>query len=136
MHPERGRMCMAVSNPEAGKYGDCIRACIATLIDRDDVPHPFSTAENTVAAWGVMRSYLAQHGKNIAIFAIDEHFQFMKETNPGVAYMMMHETHRGAHAVVCQDGAVLFDPAFYRSEIVGPLKTVNGYIVGIITEVI
>jgi len=60
---------MASSNPENGKYGDCIRACIATLIDRDDVPHPFSTPDKTIEAWNTMRAYLAEHGKNIALFA-------------------------------------------------------------------
>lgn len=136
MNPSRARMCLASTNAETGKYGDCIRACISTLIDRDDVPHPFGRPEDTEAAWATMRTYLAQHGKNIAIFALDEHFEFMKQNNAGVPYMMMHEICHGAHAVVCQDGKVVHDPAWYKSPILGPLKTVNAYIIGIITDVI
>lgn len=136
MIPDRRRMCLASSNPEAGKYGDCVRACIATLIDRDDVPHAFTTLEKTLEAWAIIRAYLAEQGKNVAVFMIAEHFEFMHVCNPGVPYMMMHQTHHGAHAIVCQDGAVLHDPAWYKSAIEGPLTTVNAYIIAIITDLV
>lgn len=132
MKPDQRRMCRVSDKPEEGQYGDCIRACIATLIDRDDVPHPFAEPDTVMQAWAEMRAYLKQHGKNIAMFALEEHADFMRENNAGVPYLLLHKTARGAHCVVCIDGQVIHDPAWYRAEIIGRLDGLDAYIVAMI----
>lgn len=125
----RPRFCEVPHNPPFS-YGDCIRACIATMIDRDDVPHVFDDG-NARAAWGCMRSYLALHGKFIALFAIDHsHAELMSGENNGVPYLLLGGTETGDHAVVCLNGEVIHNPDV-NSVITKP-HSQGFYVVGII----
>lgn len=106
------RYCQVPHNPPHS-YGDCIRACIATMIDRDDVPHTFDD-ENTIEGWRSLRSYLKIHGKNVALFANDDdpHWH-MRENNPGITYMLMGSNQcKVNHAVVCCDGKIVHNPSY------------------------
>jgi len=95
------RYCQVPHNPPHS-YGDCIRACIATMIDRDDVPHTFDGADNE-KSWYDLRSYLKSHGKNIALFIYegDDPMDWMREVNHDITYMLMgSDKHKVNHAIV------------------------------------
>ncbi len=130
------RICTVKSEPPH-THSDCVRACIASLIDRDDVPHVFHDYGKRPVedAWAELREYLAQHKKVLAIFPVDNHAEFMSQNNNGVTYMLFCGTGRGDHAVICRNGEVVHDPAWYRAQITGP-HSMGFYIVGIIGDLI
>ena len=112
------RMCLSLHNPPKS-YGDCIRACVATLINEDDVPHVFGEQEPE-ESWRLLREYLATKGKFLAIFSTDETFEFMKENNRDVPYMLLCQMETGEdHALVCKNDKVIHNPAYYKSAIKG-----------------
>jgi hypothetical protein len=113
------RYCEVPHNPPHS-YGDCIRACIATMIDRDDVPHFFSD-KNPENSWYGLRIYLKSHGKNIAIFSVEKPFFYMKSTNEDIPYMLIGKGSRGGnHAIVCMNDEVIHNP-WEESKITSPL---------------
>lgn len=138
------RICKVRHNPPES-YGDCVAACIATMIDRDDVPHVFDNrvftdgeidAEKMLRAWNELRAWLASHGKFICMIATDDHAAIMVDNNPGIPYLLWHKTEAGGdHVVICKDGVKIHDPAWYRSAIGGP-RGDGAYLIGIIGDFI
>lgn len=115
--------CAVKHNPDAGTYGDCVRACVATILDNDDVPHFFH--DGTVDGFERLREWLVS--QKLAPFvtaypgSIDDVFAFHASYNPDGVYMLFHRSASGVnHCVVCKGGAVLHDPAWVRSPIAGP----------------
>lgn len=127
------RICRVKENPPHS-YGDCIRACIETILDRDDVPH-FFDGRPTEAAWRDLRFWLAEHKKFIAVFPTEDHAGLMKENNPDIPYILLHGTLRGDHAVVCKNGEKIHDPAWYRCGEMNP-HSLGFYIIVIIGDLI
>jgi len=98
-----GRKCQSGS--------DCVRACVATLIDQDDVPHLFDGRAGE-ESWQAMREYLATKGKKLAMFAVDD-LETMAIDNPDIPYMLLCGVGENEnHAIVGMNGKVLFDPAW------------------------
>lgn len=125
------RSCQVKHDPP-NSYGDCIRACIAALIDRDDVPHYFDGRPNE-QAWQQLRGYLAFHGKTLTLLPIDDHAEFMVANNPGIPYLLLCSTGEGDHAVICRDGKKIIDPAFGPLPIAGP-HSLGAYFIGIVGD--
>jgi hypothetical protein len=95
---------------------DCVRACLATLTDDDDVPHVFDGRE-AILAWQALRDYLATKGKKLAAFCIDD-LQYMAEENEGIPYMLLgKQVFGGLHAVVGMNGKVIHDPAAVKRDL-------------------
>ena len=116
------------------KYDDCMRACISMLTGLDDVPHVFSKDSDTEKSYEQLREYLKTHGKFLVLLTVNDPWEEMALNNPDIPYMLLCQNRRGVdHAVVCRNGKIFHDPAWYRSEIVGPHS--SGYwIVGLIGE--
>lgn len=126
--------CRIAHEPENGKYGDCVRACIASLLElpAEDVPHFYEDDPGGDVANERIKTFLATKGfvpfwtffdGETPLQAI---FDQMLHANAGVYYMLFHETNAGGdHVVICQNDAVDFDPAWYRSGIKGPNS--NGF---------
>lgn len=127
------RFCEVPHNPPFS-YGDCIRACIATMIDRDDVPHVFDVRPVRLS-WITLRKYLKQHGKFIALFAIDHGYgEFMGAENDGVPYLLLGGTEQGDHAVVCVNGEVVHNPD--ANTVITKRHSQGFYVVGVIGDLI
>lgn len=129
------RNCRVKDDPP-NSYGDCIRACIATLIDRDDVPHVFD-GRSALQAWRDIRAYLAGLNKTLFLFPViefDPH-ELMKNNNSEIPYMLLGATVRGDHAVICRDGKVVHDPSWYKSDIIKP-GSVGFWVIGIIGDLV
>lgn len=128
-----GRFCMVDHQPPK-THGDCVAACIRSLLDRDDVPHVFDDRP-VLDSWSVLRSWLAGIGKTIAIFPTDDHESFMRENNPGIPYILFHSTGETDHVVICKDGKKYHDPAWWKVGIVGPTSQ-GYYVIGIIGDLV
>ncbi len=124
------RVCTIKHNPPHS-YGDCIRACIGTMLDRDDVPHVFD-ARPPEQAWVALRAWLATIKKSLFIFpAEDDPREWMKENNPDVPYFLMCSSGGEDHMVIYINDKLYHNPSWYHYAIDGPLK--NGFwVIGII----
>lgn len=125
-------MCRVKHDPPHS-YGDCLRACIATVMDMDaeQVPHfadMGATANETLAS---ARRWLASRGLTIATFAMpgDEPLasllEWMEQMNPTVTWLLFGATGvsgDGLHVNVCQGGRVVHDPGWIPSSIKSPYR--------------
>jgi len=123
------RICTVKHNPPHS-YADCIRACIATLLDRDDVPHVFD-GRPAPDSWSELRAWLKSINRTLFLVDVGDPWEYMELNNPGVAFMLLCSTGSGDHAVICRNGKVVHDPAWYKTEIKGP-HSVGVWIVGVI----
>lgn len=113
-----------VKNDPPNSYGDCIRACIASLLDlpTTDVPHFVRDGCAPEVTYQRIRDWLATRGivPMLSGFAAsptpEPILNFMGETNPGVYYVLMSAD----HAVVCLGGEIVHDPAWVKSRLNPP----------------
>lgn len=131
--------------PDLGEYGDCLRTCIACLLDLspEDVPH-LHTPDDVEAAT-VLDRWLASGGRErlehrpamsperfaplqlVRVpFGGDQPMQAVLDNfgglNPGLRYMLVGTSRNGvAHVVICRDDAVVWDTSLDDSGIVGPI---------------
>ena len=109
------RYCQVIHNPPQS-YGDCVRACLATLTDDDGIPHVFDERPPE-ESWKQIRAYLATKGKKLLVFTL-ESLEDMAETNPDIPYMLLgKQVFGGLHAVVGMNGKILHDPAAVKRDI-------------------
>ena len=127
------RNCKVIHNPPHS-YGDCIRACLASLADDDDTPHLFGTHSSN-EAWNAVQRYLKSKGKNLILFPIEADknpFDFMLENNQEVPYMLLARTLTGDHAVLCINDEILRDPSVKGPQkIIGPHSS-GFWIIGVV----
>lgn len=136
--------CQIPHRPDQGKYGDCLRACIASLLNVEnvlDVPH-FAHDGRIDLVDDRLREHLALHRLNMALHAFgnstsfDEVLEITGKVNPGIPYLLFCNNGEGDHAIIIRDGAVFHDPSWFR---VGPYKPLeqNGYwVLGVLTPII
>ena len=133
------RTCRVKHNPPES-YGDCIRACVASIMDSDDVPHTFD-GRPPLEAWNDLRSWLKPF--NYTIFAthfqpeetIEDVFEFMDVVNPDGVYMLLCRTNGGDHCVVCRGGKKIHDPSMTPSKITAPPQTTGVYVILTISKI-
>lgn len=113
-----------VKNDPPNSYGDCIRACIASLLELEttEVPHFVRDGCAPEVTYQRIRDWLKDRGlvPMLSGFAAsatpDDILEFMGTTNPGVYYILMSAD----HAVVCCDDKIVHDPAWVRARLVPP----------------
>lgn len=119
-------------NPAEGVYGDCARTVLAMLLDIpvDDVPHFLWDNADGIVFNQRVRMFLESVGlREVSIpFTGDLSaiMRFMRDSNPGIYYMLMGESRNHVnHVVVCLNDKIVADPALDDSGIVGPAD--DGY---------
>lgn len=141
-------MCRTKHNPPHS-YGDCLRACIATILDLDTdfVPHFADKGVDATETLVHVRRWLGQRGLTVATLAmpgkpgpkekcpscstvfrsegydVHEVLEWMGQMNPGVTWLLFGDTGTtgdGLHVNVCQGGSVVHDPAWIPSSIKHP----------------
>lgn len=120
--------CRIAHEPENGKYGDCVRACVASLMELEPEKVPHFYHDNCDAIEGNRRiaSFLDEHGfvPFWTIFdgslSLEELLNNQLQANPTVFYMLYHSNLDGDHVVICRGGKVDFDPSWYPTKITGP----------------
>lgn len=128
--------CTTTHRPPSS-YGDCLRACIATVMDMppEQVPHFADLGATGQEALASARRWLAGHGLTIATFALpgseplSEVMDFMEQTNPTVTWLLFGSTTHpdvleaaSLHVNVCQGGRVVHDPAWVPNSIKSPYR--------------
>ena len=119
-------MCRTRHNPPKS-YGDCLRACIASVMDLEPehVPHFADMGATGEEARASARRWLGLRGLTITAFALDGTetvegvLDWMGANNPDTTWMLFGSTgvSGGDHVVVCQGGAVVHDPAWVPTSI-------------------
>jgi len=121
--------CRVKHDPETGRYGDCVRACVASILDMEANPEAVPHFAHDNAAPEIvnqrLREYLATRGLAPWISHYDPDLSreslldVLAESGPGVHFMLYGRTESGGdHVVVCCDGKVVHDPAWYASPLV------------------
>lgn len=113
-----------VKHDPPNSYGDCLRACIASLLDMepDEVPH---FADNNVD-WDAMvvklriwlnsmdrYAWITQYSSEVSDAEVRE---LMGNINPMCYYMLFSED----HVVICRNDKIVHDPAWYRTALRTP----------------
>lgn len=113
-------MCQVRHDPPHS-YGDCIRACIATVMDTpcEQVPHFADLGASPDEALASVRRWLGLRGFTVASFGfpgsepISDVMDYMGQANPGVTYLLFGQMRGGGdHVVVCQGGEMVHNPAW------------------------
>lgn len=107
-------------NPAIGDYGDCMRACIACLLDKpiEEVPH--FAYDGTGAAWERLETYWNKQGYATASMCLTEDVPFimemMQHLNPNIYYLLGCASPIADHLVVCRGDQVVCDPGFSATD--------------------
>lgn len=116
--------------------GDCLSACINTLMNRDDCPYYFNNQNDADTAWFLLRAWMRQHGKDLMLFPyMDDPRPWMVSMSNETPYIMIYDNEDGAHAAIFKGGACIFDPAWVTKPVKG---AVNGecWLVGVVVDYI
>lgn len=113
---------MNVKHSPPESYGDCFRACVASLLEVDDVPHFYFDGCDGEVARERLTKYLREH-HHLAPYVVGFQSQGddlkdilagIEHDNPGLKYMLICQiAGYGGHAIVCGDGRVLHDPFYW-----------------------
>ena len=100
-------------DPDNGVYGDCMRACIASLLEYkyEEVPH-FYTVDDAEEFDKKLREFLQQEGFALmTTVPIDIDDGAFTHGQNGIYHIISGNTVRGTyHATVGLDGVVVHDP--------------------------
>ncbi|MAK38198.1 MAG: hypothetical protein CMC15_18710 [Flavobacteriaceae bacterium] len=115
---------------------DCIRACVASFIDRDDVPHVFNKNSNPEISWKLLKEYLKSHKKYIALIPSDEDpREFMQINNPETPYLLFFSNVSGDHCAIFRGSKKIHDPSLLNYQVKGP-NSKAGWIIGLIGDLV
>lgn len=122
-------VCRVKHDADVGTYGDCVRACVASImeLDAEAVPHFYHDNCDGGTGFDRINAFVGQHG--LATFTtaysgddtLAELLATMGEQNPTAVYMLFGRTASGgSHVVVCRGGQIVHDPAWSRSPLIAP----------------
>lgn len=121
--------CIVRHNPP-DTYGDCLRACIASLLNADevsDVPH-FLRHGDQERSDKELKEFLLSRGYRPFVIgiptsvALDSIFFMMKECNTDIEYMLFCTCGGGDHVVICKNDQMIHNPAWDNASIEGPMS--------------
>ena len=124
--------CITRHDPENGTHGDCLRAVIASLLDKQpgDVPHFMHDYPNEAELNLRLRQYLNSFGLTSWWMHMDgatprdELLEYIAGINPDCHYLLFGTTASGAyHVVICRNAEIVHDPAWITSPLVSPAST-------------
>ena len=101
-------------NPVEGVYGDCHRACIASILELgiEDVPHFFFDNCDGDTFYQRVREWVKLQGYSYFEVSFEEDpREWMKMKNPDVYYILGCSLSSGVgHSVVCLNDQIVHDP--------------------------
>lgn len=127
--------CGVSHDPNNGSDGDCLRACIATVLNlpAEAVPHVMRSSGNVAEMWQELRDHLKLSGLAPVVmnFAgqipLNELLTVFEAQNPGAVVIVIGTGHYGStHAVVAQGGEIVHDPSLSSEGLVSPVETADG----------
>lgn len=122
-----------VKHDPPNSWGDCLRACVASILDVPEVERVPHFVFDGNDEQGVIRfkDYLRQlHHVRPFYMGIggelDDVFRMMAEVNRDIEYLLFCRCGGGDHVVVCKNDKVIHDPAWYKQAITGPCESAGG----------
>ena len=120
-------------DPSKGVYGDCHRACVASILELplESVPH-FMEGGDTMEEFEFERRVRDwAHSIDVPYFnfaftdiLLDDVLEYMRKANPGVYYILGGNSPSGVgHSVVALDNKIVHCPSGYTNPIVGPMES-------------
>lgn len=114
--------CQVMHNPAQGFYGDCLRACVASVLQMppDTVPHVYQ--DGCDGAEGDRRLSEFLRGLGLGRFsayfpgevALDDLLEHVAAgSSENVCHILFCSVDGSNHAVVIQNGKIVNDPALY-----------------------
>lgn len=126
--------------PDQGMWGDCHRACYATILGKElwEVPHFYDEGRSGTEARKIAQEFLDREGlvelsagyegdadHRILLAIINEH-------TPNVPFILSGMSKNGTnHSVVALNGDIYHDPSLDQSGIIGPTDTGHWWVVHI-----
>lgn len=125
-----------------GKWGDCFRCCIASLLELDprDVPHFMEEGESSKDKWYPrLLSWLTPQGLTYFEFNCTEEAlhtwqEFFTRENVNVYHTLSGQSPIAKHTVIAYNGKCVFDPSPSKAGLVGPFTDDNTYSIGFIIK--
>jgi hypothetical protein len=126
-------VCRVKHDPDAGTYGDCLRACVASImeLDAEDVPH-FADGDpsgpdvfDQLRQWLNARDYFPFFMGLSGDISLSELLAQQGELHPEIYYILTGNVGDGDHCVVCKGGAIVHNPSWIASPLTGPPS--NGF---------
>jgi hypothetical protein len=121
--------CITKHNPPHS-YGDCLRACVATILDlpTDYLPNFVDVGVDADGAFTHMRLWLSS--MNLAPFitaypgehAMADLLEMQGALNPTSIYVLFGSVSGGDHCVVCEGGSIVHNPAWHGCDLIGPMS--------------
>lgn len=133
--------CQIVHKPQFGFYGDCLRACVASLLEMspDLVPHFYQDGCDGIEGDKRLSEFLRGLGlgRFSAYFPGDVPLQELLDhiaqgTSPGVVLVLFCSVDGGNHAVLISGGKVVHDPALYVVRRYEPTTAGHWEVMGIV----
>lgn len=119
-------MCRVKDDPPES-YGDCLRACVASMLDLDAeaVPHFHRNGPDSAArGWDEMADFLRTRG--LYPFVTRSEDDPREQLAECGHYLLCGSTRSGSnHVVVCNGDSVAHNPAWVPCELIGPCD--DGY---------
>lgn len=118
--------CRVPHRPEENKYGDCVRACVASILelDAEHVPHFYHDNPTPEVGMQRIRDYLRpSHTAFVTNYPpepLNDLLLIMGEANPDTVYMLFGSVGEGDHVVICEGGKIIHNPAWIGCSLVGP----------------
>jgi len=112
-------VCRVGGDGKDGTYGDCLRACVASILDKpsQDVPHFYHDGCDGEEGMIRLREYLSSIGYAAVFNSIPKEHDFEEallisgQAIPDCHYLMFGD----GHVVVCANGEVAHDPAWVKT---------------------
>lgn len=122
--------CITKHNPPH-TYGDCLRACVATILNLPirSVPNFADGGVDADTAFARLRQLL--HGMCCAPFitaypgehSMTDLLEMQGALNPTSIYVLFGSVSSGGdHCVVCEGGSIVHNPAWHGCDLVGPMS--------------
>lgn len=112
---------MNIRHDPPGSFGDCFRACVASVLEVQDVPHFYFDGPTPEEARERLRKYLRElHSLEPYLIGfpgvtpLEELLSGIESDNPGCKYILVCSVVGfGEHAVIAGDGKILHDPFYW-----------------------
>ena len=124
--------------PEQNEWGDCLRACVASLFDleAEDVPHFGEGGPDAVEMWSRVETWLKPYRLHAwstlypGEMDLEEVLRSIALCNPDQYYLVGGTTNAGGdHIVVAHHDKIIHDPSRMGSGIQGPATSGYFYII-------
>lgn len=116
--------CTVAHKPDAGSYGDCFRACVASILDIEDIESVPNFAAGGADWYADFVDWCYRRNIAAITFGIDGNEPieavgaFMSGHNRYAIYILIGDTADGTHCAIYRAGGLLHDPAWFPIPII------------------